>query len=59
MVKDKKYKEIAMDLMANYYDSLYEHTAKKYDYSYHMDVKSIEEASHELISWFENNISNS
>ena len=53
MVKDKKYEEIAMDLMENYYDSLYEHTAKKYTYSYHLDVKSIEDASSKLINWLE------
>jgi tRNA 2-selenouridine synthase len=52
MMFGKKYHQLAVELMKNYYDPLYEHKADKIDYALIHHIVSVEETADTIIDWY-------
>jgi tRNA 2-selenouridine synthase len=53
LVKEGNFETVAKELMVNYYDPMYNHSIKKYDFEKTIDVTSFEDAADQLEKWLE------
>lgn len=53
LVKEGKFETVAKELMVNYYDPMYNHSIKQYDFEKTIDVTSFEDAADQLEKWLE------
>lgn len=54
LVRDNNYEEVVRELMVKYYDPLYNHTSKSYEYEKQIMVTDVKEAARELKCFYEN-----
>lgn len=53
MVTEKQFKPLAVELMKNYYDPMYEHKANKLHYELEHHIQSIEETVSSIKDWYQ------
>lgn len=56
MVLNNDYHEVAKELMVKYYDPMYGHEEKKYDYDFKIHVENIESSCADIEKWLQCNI---
>jgi tRNA 2-selenouridine synthase len=56
LILNNEYHEAARDLMVKYYDPMYQHEIKKYDYALEILVENIEKSCIEIEKWLQCNI---
>ncbi len=56
MMFDAKYHALAVELMKNYYDPLYEHKANQIDYAFEHHITTIDETVQKILDWYQQTI---